>query len=134
MISKKITNGFFKLVMGIASIFDLKIAVILDDHKIRLQTVHEDEKENTRYFDSDFFINGNLYIRGKANPVNLNEIEDETHLISSEKYQRFFNIDIIEKIANVSKGSVEIKGWTMMLLLLAVNSIILVFLFFMMAG
>lgn len=134
MISKKVTNGLFKLVMGIASMFDLKIAVILMRHKIKLETVHEDEKENDRYYDPKHYLNGNLYIEDMANPVDIEELEDKTQMISSEKYKKFFDIDILEKIAQVSKGSIAIKGWSIMIMLLVISTIINIFLFFILAG
>jgi len=134
MYSKKMMNGFFKLVMGIASLFDLKLAIVLRDHEILIETIAEDEKEGERYFDPEHYLNGNLYIDGKANPVDIKEMKEDVQLISSTKYERFFDIDILEKIAQVSKGSISIKGWGIMLALLSVSTILNVFLFFMMAG
>lgn len=134
MIRKHIVNGFFKLALGIASVFDLKLAVILMEHKMKLKTVHKDEKENDRYFDPSQFINGNLYIKDKANPIEFKETDDKSELISSEKYKKFYDIDILEKIANISKGSVSVKGWTAMLVLLVISTTINIFLFMMMSG
>lgn len=134
MYRKKIVNGLYKLVMGIMSFFDLKLAVVLMEHKIELLTVHEDEKENDRYYDPDHFVNGNIYIKDKANPVKLQEVEDKTELISSTKYKKFFNIDIIDKIAQVSKGAITIKGWMAMLALLSISTGLNVLMFFSLAG
>lgn len=134
MYRKKIVNGLYKLVMGIMSFFDLKLAVVLMEHKIELLTVHEDEKENDRYYDPDHFVNGNIYIKDKANPVKLQEVEDKTELISSTKYKKFFNIDIIDKIAQVSKGAITIKGWVAMLALLSISTGLNVLMFFSLAG
>lgn len=134
MLRKKILNGLFKLVMTIMQLFDCKTAIILMDHKLKIETVHKDEKENKRYYDPDHYINGNLYIKDKSNPVDIENINDKTNLISSDKYQQFFNIDVLEKIAKVSQGAIKVKGWAAMLIMLVINSIMSIFIFLSLMG
>lgn len=125
---KGIGNVVLKLALGIVdSLLSLKLAVILDRHEIKLKTVDEEEKDADRYYDSDHYLNGNIYIKENSNPVKPDRHDDEVNLISSAKYKKFFKMKVLDNIARLSEGALEVKGWKAMLILIAITLMVSVF-------
>lgn len=128
-IRKAIIDGLFALVSGIADLLGLKLGIIVGEHKIRIKSVYPDKKKSKRYYDGEHYYNGNIYKKENANPIKISEQNDNIKLISSEKYKRFFEIDILKKIGQVTKGAVQIKGMTAVMVMLGIQLVLIVFIF-----
>lgn len=75
MIRDSIANGFISAGRTLGQILGLQLAVEVSDHSIELSMEHVEK--DTRAWDTNLYKNGNLFIKGYANPVKLRLEQNE---------------------------------------------------------
>jgi len=117
MIGKKLLNGLLGLIEGIGILLGYKWRVRLDLHKIYLDFISPDEK-STREYNHDHFVNGNIYVKGKSNPIKPKlEGKEAQDVISSDRYKTFMGLSLANDLVLAQKD----EGWsTRKILLMAV--------------
>lgn len=74
----------------------LKLRVRVTNHKILTDYVHPDMTK--RGWDFNTYYNGNIYLKGKANPVKLNGGNTNRKLIPSQKYRSYMQNKLVSEI------------------------------------
>lgn len=75
MIRESIANGFIATGRTLGQLVGLQLAVEVSDHSISLSMEKVDK--DTRAWDTNLYKNGNLFLKGYANPVKLRLIQNE---------------------------------------------------------
>lgn len=132
---KGFLNSLVGFLEGVAKLLGLKWCIEVTDHKIEVEFVDPDDKSK-REFNENHFTNGNIYIKGYSNPVNISKAKDKLDLVSSDRYKDFMNGELRKGLMHINP-----EGWTtkklvmVVMVLTAINtSIIGLFLFLMMGG
>lgn len=112
-----------------------KLKITLDEHQIDIDVVNPLDVEDVAY-DTNHYVNGNIFIDGYSNPVKhkFDEAEEEVELVSSMRYKPYMNNKLLEDLIKSTEGR---KG-DALFMMMAVASIgsfaILLLLMFMMIG
>lgn len=131
----KIIELYLTLGRVFLKLFGYKMGVILKRHKIDLKAIKPDKHKDTdRYFDESHYIDTNVYVENYANPVKINDQGEELELIASDRYKKFFKMDILESIARLSEGALEVKGWKLIAILDAVTFGVILMMLFLVIG
>lgn len=108
MIGKSMANGLLSLVEGIAFLLGYKIRIKLDEHKIYIDFV-DPKNDKMRAYDWNHFVNGNVFLRGKASPIKpLLDDNDDVDVIGSDRYKKLMRNKVITDLIK----SQEEEGWT----------------------
>lgn len=86
-----------------------ELAVIVTDHKIKLEMMEPDD--TSRHWDESLFTSGNIYFRNFANPIKPEVPNSERdaeqsmglELISSDRYKTAMDQNLITDIINEGK-------------------------------
>lgn len=94
--------------------------VVLDRHKIRHTFETKKKIEDMDYvYDENTYINGNIFIKGKTNPIHINT--EKLHLESSERYKAVLKSSILKDIFNPSN---KIETLIFIILMASVGSLV----------
>lgn len=135
-----------KMAESWAEFSDKKLVVQLDKHKIDMEFVDTDEyKYNDAFYDDRHYINGNIFIKGYANPIkpvfdrtieDADELDDDKvveklKLKPSLRYKTFMREDKIRQIAG-AKWDTGINLMTALMLVgLSVGAVFIAMMFLM---
>lgn len=137
MVGKRFLNFLLSLAVGLAEVLGMKLKVQLDEHRIRLSVI-EPDKLTKRAYDGSHYENGNVFVKGYANPVKVlfDKAEKKAELISSERYKHFMKMSLLKDLIRSTAGD----GWTLttmvklLLVLTMINTGIIGFFVFMVLG
>lgn len=121
-------NVFLSLGKAWGEMFDHNLMVSVDDHEIRFKYEKEPEEIEGINWDNNMYVNGNIYYKGKANPIKpvIDDGKDEVELISSDRYKDFMKQTLVRDIVRAT----EDEGLTMTQMLvigsLAVSALTLI--------
>lgn len=105
MIGDKIGRLVYDIVAGIMLMLGYKLKVTVGEHKIYLDWVKASDMKE-RAWDSTHFVNGNIFIKGFANPVKpyLDKKKNKLELMESTRYKDYMKLQTIQNIAKLSAG------------------------------
>ena len=78
----------------------LKLKVLLSNHKIDTDYTIPDEGELA--WDMDTYYNGNLFLKGKSNPLRLTKDDTQVKIMSSDRYRSLMNNKLVDDMVNAS--------------------------------
>lgn len=105
MIGNKIGKLAYDVVAGIMLILGYKLKVTVGEHKIYLDWVKASDL-NERAWDNSHYVNGNMFVKGYANPIKprLDKEKSRLDMIASTRYKDFMKLQTIQNIAKLSSG------------------------------
>lgn len=106
MFGKKVLNGFLSLIEGMAILLGYKWRIKLDEHKIYPNFINPDNK--ARAYDRSHFVNGNIFLRGKASPIKPVKVDKDVSIIGSSRYKMLMRNKVIGDLIK----SQEEEGWS----------------------
>lgn len=137
MILDKIGSGIVKLIEGLLYLLGYRYKITLGRHKIYIDFCKPKKMaKDDRIYDDGHYVNGNLYLKGGANPVKVGKglTDGKFKVIPSGKYMKFMEMKVLNDIARLSEGDMEIKGWKLVVLMIAINTTISAFLLILLLG
>lgn len=116
-------NWIVGLAVGVASLLGYKLIVSVDEHRINVELTKPEELRE-RIYDTNHYVNGNIYVKGYANPIKplLDKAESKVELVSSERYKNFMRMKILKELIKTAEGT----GWTTEKLLKLILAIVIV--------
>lgn len=90
---------------SIGKMFGYELAVIINEHSIKLKMVNPDNKED-RAYDDNHFVSGNVFVKEFANPLSIEKVAEaykEQEFITSERYKKYMEQSLIDDIVRSSK-------------------------------
>lgn len=105
MIGNKIGKLAYDVVAGIMLMLGYKLKVTVGEHKIYLDWVKASNLKE-RAWDKSHYVNGNIFVKGYANPIKprLDREKSNLDMIESTRYKDFMKLQTIQNIAKLSSG------------------------------
>lgn len=137
-IKESIINGVVNIGEGFGRLVDLKWKVEIDENKMYVK-MSEFGDETAVAYDRKHFVNGNVFIKGKANPIKpiFDDAKDRVELISSKRYKSLMRNSVISdliKSQDESEGLTTEQVALLGVVLSGVNTALLIFGAFMLMG